>query len=124
MSLPAHDTRVTNPESVPSEAVSLRESDAGDIRRIHFLMLCARDFWDVGIAVDYLLAVAEDASNMRVRRMVEVGAIVGHARPFTHTNWESHLELSPGLDPEAREGHQSAGRTVIPPGAGRRSTVP
>jgi hypothetical protein len=57
----------------------------GGLRRAEFLHLACRDFWDVGICVDYLLDAASSATQLdaRVRLVLETGMLITYARPFS-----------------------------------------
>ena len=55
------------------------------LRRAEVLTLALRDFWDVGICVDYLLDVhtTTHQPDPRVRNVLETGMLVTYARPFS-----------------------------------------
>lgn len=65
-------------DSLPSKREALT-------RRAEFLYLASRDFWDVGICVDFLLDGANLVAQLspRVRQTLEAGMLVTYARPFS-----------------------------------------
>jgi hypothetical protein len=67
------------------------------LRRAEVLSLALRDFWDVGLCVDYLLDASNVAHqlNSRVRNVLETGMLVTYARPF---NGKSGRTISPASD--------------------------
>ncbi len=75
-------------------------SQAAVLRRAEFLHLACRDFWDVGICVDYLLETAAAALDPRVRLALETGMLVTYARNFSGKKGRTVVpaeDLSPRL---------------------------
>ena len=77
-------------DSLPSKREALT-------RRAECLYLARRDFWDVGICVDFLLDDADLVAQLspRVRQTLETGMLVTYARPF---RGRSGRAISPARD--------------------------
>jgi len=86
--------------------VSDRQVDIEQLlRRAEFLFLAGRDFWDVGIGVDYLIENHHaDSLPPRVRTTFETGLLILYCRPFSGSGGRG-IGPAPKLSNELRTFH-------------------
>lgn len=75
------------------------------VRRAEFLFLAGRDFWDVGIGVDYLTKDSHAAALPgRVRKVLEEGLLIAYCRPFSGKSGRT-VSPAPDLSEQLRQFH-------------------
>jgi hypothetical protein len=88
---------------VPQASDGSKELDSF-LRRTEVLFLAGRDFWDVGLCVDYLLDSDGSQLPPRIRHTVEVGTIITYCRPFTGKPGRT-ITVATDLTDELRDFH-------------------
>ncbi|HET9731046.1 MAG TPA: hypothetical protein VFP54_00070 [Acidimicrobiales bacterium] len=97
------------------QAVSVSDEGSqleGAVRRAEFLFLAGRDFWDVGVGVDYLLDTSHSPGlPVRVRKVLEEGLLVTYCRPFSGRSGRT-IGPDPDLNRDLRQFHDDIPSTA------------